>query len=96
MSDAWKQLKDIKALVVTMAGMVIVLMGIGGLLIEWRIDVNVRTALAAQDLGTDSKIVKMDQATASNTSGVAENKEDITGLEGRVQLAFQALMREPE
>jgi len=96
MSDIWQQLKAVKSAIVAMSGLAIVLMGAGGLFIEWRIDVNVRTALAAQDLGTDSKIVTMDQATASNTTGVAENKEDITGLEARVQLAFQALMRNPE
>ncbi len=63
--------------------------------IDWRVGVKVADALAAQDLGTDTKIVEMDKATAANTSGVAENKEDITGLESRVQLAFKVLMGQP-
>ena len=92
MSDTWQQLKDIKGLLTAIIGVIVGCMVVGGLLMDWRISVNVVKALAAQDLATDSKIVSMDKATATNTSGVAENKEDISGLESRVQLAFAALM----
>ena len=60
--------------------------------VDWRIGEKVNDALAAKDLGTDTKIIEMDKATASNTSGVAENKEDIGGLDRRTELAFAALM----
>ena len=41
-----------------------------------QINAMIDTKLKAVDLGTDSKIVSMDTNIATNTSGVAENKED--------------------
>ena len=66
-----------------------------GVIGEWRIRANVATALASTDLATDLKIIDMDKATATNTSGVAENKGRIGGLDRRTELAFAALMGRP-
>ena len=60
--------------------------------IDWRVGVKVDAALAAQDLGTDAKIVEMDKATALNTAGVKDNREDIEDNERRVEQAFAVLL----
>ena len=65
--------------------------------IDWRVGVKVDAALAAQDLGTDAKIVEMDKATALNTAGVKDNREDIEDNERRVEQAFAVLLgRDPD
>ena len=95
----WEQLKELKGLIAGLASLIAVLIVIGGLLMDWRVDVKVdaavKAALEAEDLATDSKIIDMDKATALNTSGVAENKEDIGGLDRRTEMAFAALMGRP-
>ena len=83
----WDQ---IKKFVFGGAGAVVFLLIMG--FIDWRIGVKVDAALAAQDLGTDIKIINMDKATATNTSGVSENKEDITVNRQNVERAFDFLM----
>lgn len=95
----WEQLKEIKGLIAGLATLVTVLIVIGGFLMEWRVDVNVtaavKAALADEDLATDSKIIDMDKATATNTSGVAHNKENIDINRENVKAAFEALMGPP-
>jgi len=72
--------------------------------VDWRIDVKVdaavavtpaASALTSTALKTDQKIIDMDTATAANTSGVADNKDDITINRENVVLAFEALMGRP-
>ena len=87
--DALKEAKGLLTAIISTAGVCII---IGGAVMEWRIGVNVTKALSAVDLATDIKIIDMDKATATNTSGVAENKEDIGGLDRRTEMAFAALM----
>lgn len=62
--------------------------------LEWRIAVNVADALTAQDIGTDAKIIAMDKATASNTAGVAWNKESISEEKRRLERVAAILMGE--
>ena len=95
----WEQIKEIKGLlaaIVSTAGICII---IGGALMEWRVNVNVTKAVAAelakQDLATDIKIIDMDKATASNTSGVADNKEDITLTQTQLRDVARVLMQSP-
>lgn len=63
--------------------------------LDWRASVYVTEKIAALDLGTDSKIIAMDTATATNTSGVAENKEDIEATDQRLRDVAMVLMRPP-
>ena len=88
----WEQLKEIKGLIAGLATLITVLIVVGGVLMEWRIDVNVTAALAKQDIGTDSKIISMDDEIDENGAGVAANKDNIKGNERRVEMAFAALM----
>jgi len=87
--DNWAQL----TVVFVIAGI------LGTALMEWRIDRNVTAAvtaaLAAEDLATDEKIIDMDKATATNTTGVAHNKENIDINRENVKAAFEALMGPP-
>ena len=62
--------------------------------IDWRVGVKVDEKLAAQDIGTDSKIVAMDAVSAENTRTGEENAEDIAENKQAVRDAFIALMRE--
>lgn len=95
MSEAWEQIKQLKALVASLVAAAVVCMAIGGAIMEWRIGVNVSAALAAQDLGTDTKIVSMDTNIASNKRTGEENEEDIDQLRGNVEAAFRSLMGMP-
>ena len=83
----WRQL-----LILVTAFTVVSVIGLA--LMEWRISVNVAEALAAQDLGTDAKIVSMDTSIADNKRTGEENAEDIEDLDERVKMAFQALLGE--
>ena len=87
-----EQLKEIKGLIASLVGLITVLIVIGGALMEWRVGVKVGQALAAEDLATDEKIIDMDKVAALNTSGVADNKDDITINRKNVERAFAALM----
>ncbi len=92
----WNQVKEIKGLIAGLATLMAVLIVIGGVLMEWRVSVNVAAALSAQDLGTDSKIVAMDKVSALNTAGVTANKDNIEDNERRVEQAFAVLLgRDP-
>lgn len=65
--------------------------------VEWRVAVAVSEALAAQDIGTDSKIISMDSKIQANGAGVADNREDIEDNERRVEQAFAVLLgRNPD
>ena len=63
--------------------------------VNWRIGVLVDEAIAAQDLGTDTKIISMDTNIATNEFGIAENKEDNEATEQRLQDVAAVLMRPP-
>jgi len=92
-----EQLKEFKGLIAGLATLVTVLIVIGGALMEWRVRANVSAALAAQDIGTDIKIVEMDKVAALNTAGVTANKDNIEDNERRVEQAFAVLLgRDPE
>jgi len=64
--------------------------------VDWRIGVKVDEAIAALDIGTDTKIIAMDQATATNTTGVAENKEDNADTKQQLRDVARVLMQAPE
>lgn len=94
--STWDQVKDIKGLLASLAALATVLIVVGGVLMEWRVSVNVTAALAAQDIGTDTKIVAMDKVAALNTAGVTANKDNIEDNERRVEQAFAVLLgRDP-
>jgi len=59
---------------------------------QWQVAVEVAKQLAAQDIGTDSKIVAMDAVAADNTRTGEENAEDIAENKQAVRDAFKALM----
>lgn len=64
--------------------------------VEWRVAVAVSEALAAQDIGTDAKIISMDSNIQANTQTGADNREDIEDNERRVEQAFAVLLgRDP-
>ncbi len=91
-----EQLKEFKGLIGGLAALATVLILIGGVLMEWRVSVNVASALEAQDLGTDTKIVSMDKVAALNTAGVSANKDNIEDNKDRVEQAFAVLLgRDP-
>ena len=97
MSETLAQLKEIKGLLASIIGVVVGCIIVGGLLMEWRIEVNVAAQLANQDIGTDAKIISMDDdiddakslANAAQASATA-NATRIDGNERRVEQAFQA------
>lgn len=94
--STWEQLKDIKGLIASLVALATVLIVIGGVLMEWRVSVNVATALAKQDLGTDAKIISMDDEIDLNGAGVSANKDNIEDNERRVEQAFAVLLgRDP-
>ncbi len=91
-----EQLKEFKGLIGGLAALATVLIVIGSVLMEWRVSVNVASALGAQDLGTDIKIVSMDKVAALNTAGVSANKDNIEDNKDRVEQAFAVLLgRDP-
>ena len=59
--------------------------------LDWRVSVGVATALSAQDIGTDTKIVSMDTNIAENKRTGDENAEDIGQNRDRVEAAFRVL-----
>lgn len=91
-----EQLKEFKGLIATLAALATVLIVIGGALMQWRVAVEVDRALAAQDIGTDTKIISMDDEIDENGAGVAANKDNIEDNERRVEQAFAVLLgRDP-
>lgn len=92
MSDTIAQLKEIKGLLGAIIGVAVGCMVVGGLIMEWRISVNVASALAAQDLNTDSNIVAINSNIQANARTGVENAEDIEQNRERVEAAFAALL----
>jgi len=95
MSDTWGKLKEVKGLIASIIAGAIVVMAIGGAIMEWRISVNVAAALSAQDLATDSNIMTMNTEIDANEAHADANTTRIAGNERRVELAFAALMGRP-
>lgn len=91
MSDQWEKLKEIKGLLASLIAAFSIVSVIGLALMEWRINVNVAEELGKLDLGTDAKIVAMDQDIADNRRTGEENAEDIEQNRERVIAAFDAL-----
>lgn len=87
-----EQLKDIKGLLAGIITLAIGCMVVGAALMEWRISVNVATALSAQDIGTDAKIVSMDDEIDANGAKANANTNRIEGNERRVEQAFAVLL----
>lgn len=94
--SSWDQIKEIKGLLAGLVTAFTVVSVIGIALMDWRVQVHVRTELAKQDLGTDSKIVSMDTSIADNTRTGIENAKDIEDVDARVLLAFEALLGDDE
>jgi len=91
----WEQIKEIKGLLAGLVTAFTVVSVIGLALMDWRVQVHVANALAAQDLGTDSKIVSMDTNIAHNARTGEENAEDIEQNRRNVEAAFRRLMGLP-
>ncbi|KPK74257.1 MAG: hypothetical protein AMJ84_00270 [Acidithiobacillales bacterium SM23_46] len=90
--DAAKAIATSKALLASIIAAFTLMSAVGIAILEWRVSVNVAEALAAQDLGTDAKIVAMDSAIADNKRTGSENAEDIEQNRERVEAAFAALL----
>lgn len=95
MSNTWTQLKEIKGLLAGLVTAFTVVSVIGLALMDWRVSVHVANALASQDLGTDAKIVSMDDEIDANGAHTEANTTRIDGNERRVEQAFAALMGRP-
>lgn len=95
MSDLIAKAKELKALIASLIAGVLVVIAIGGAIMDWRIGVHVARALGEQDLGTDAKIVSMDDEIDRNGAVGLANTARIEGNERRVELAFAALMGRP-
>jgi len=95
MSNTWTQLKEIKGLLAGLVTAFTVVSVIGLALMDWRVSVHVAKALASQDLGTDAKIVSMDDEIDANGAKAMANTTRIDGNERRVEQAFAALMGRP-
>jgi len=91
----WEQIKEIKGLLAGLVTAFTVVSVIGLALMDWRVQVHVSAELAKYDIGTDAKIVAMDQDIADNTRTGEENAEDIEQNRERVQAAFEALLGRP-
>jgi len=90
-------IREFKTLIVAMAAVFAAVSTVGYLILDWRVSVNVESALASQDIGTDSKIVSMDTNIADNKRTGEENAEDIADNERRVEQAFAVLLgRDPD
>jgi hypothetical protein len=91
-TEAAKAIAVSKALLAALIGAFTLMSAVGIAILEWRIDVNVAEALAAQDIGTDAKIVDMDRNIESNRRTGEENAEDIEQNRERVEKAFEVLL----
>lgn len=88
----WEQIKEIKGLLAGMVTAFSVVSVVGLALMDWRVQVHVANALAAQDLGTDAKIVSMDTNIAANAAKTERNAEVIEDNKRRVEQAFAVLL----
>jgi len=95
MSDKVSLYQAIKDNWAQVAVLAVVASVLGGAFMEWRVKSNVATALAAQDIGTDAKIVSMDDEIDANGAKASANTTRIEGNERRVEQAFAALMGRP-
>jgi len=92
----WEQIKEIKGLLASLVTAFTAVSLIGLALMDWRVSVHVSKQLALQDLGTDVKIISMDDNIMDNKRTGEENAEDIDQNRQNVKAAFAALMgREP-
>ncbi len=95
MSDLREVIGEFKGLIAAVVAAFTVMSGVGLAILEWRVDSNVTAALAALDLGTDTKIVTMDTNIADNKRTGEENGEDILQNRDDVRAAFRRLMGMP-
>ena len=95
--NSFEQIKEIKGLLASLVGGFVLVSGVGLALMDWRVQVHVAEELSKMDLGTDAKIISMDdEIDAVGAVGIA-NAKRIDGNERRVEQAFEALMgRGPE
>jgi len=91
-AEAAKAMAQSKALLAAIIAAFTLMSGVGLAILEWRVDVNVKNALASQDIGTDSKIVDMDKNIASNAAKAERNAEVIEDNKKRVEQAFSVLL----
>lgn len=63
--------------------------------IDWRIDVKVAEQLSKQDLGTDAKIVSMDDNIASNSARVSAVEASGALTQRQLEQVAQILMQKP-
>lgn len=84
----WQAIKDNWGQLTLIGGVLLI---VGGIVMEWRIQSNVEEAMTFEAMSKYIKIIEMDKEIALNTGGVSENKEDIGGLDERTLMAFQAL-----
>ncbi len=96
MSSQWEQLKEIKGVLTAIITAALACMALGAVIMEWRISVNVALALASQDLGTDAKIVSMDDEIDEANAKADANTTRIDGNERRVEQAFSVLLGRDE
>jgi hypothetical protein len=96
MSSQWEQLKEIKGVLTAIITAALACMALGAVIMEWRISVNVALALSSQDIGTDAKIVSMDDEIDVNGAGWRANQTRIDGNERRVEQAFSVLLGRDE
>lgn len=93
-----EQLKDIKGLLASLIGAFTVVSVIGLAMMEWRISVNVTTAVDnafANNLSGNVKIVSMDTSIAYNKRTGEENGEDIAHNRRANELAMRRLFGLP-
>ena len=92
------QLKEIKGLLASLVGAFTLVSVIGLAMMEWRISVNVTTAVNnafAQNLAGNLKIVNMDTSIADNKRTGDENAEDIAHNRRSNELAMFRLLGMP-
>ena len=64
--------------------------------IDWRVGVKVDEALASQDIGTDAKIISMDDEIDANAAGVQANKDRGELTQRQLEQVAEILMRPPD
>jgi len=101
--DNWSQLAFVGAILLLLVGTfvqvrvsAIALAEVKGDAATLHINTLIDTKLAAQDLGTDSKIVAMDSERQINSLGVTGNKEAIAIERERLNEVGRILMKPPD
>ena len=72
---------------------------VGGILIaylEWRVAENVNDALSKLDIKSDAKIVSMDKDIQTNTTNIANNKDNNDRTQRQLEEVARILMQPPE